>query len=149
MKKYSIGFVCCFVLLFVWGIRSVPAEKNYGDIFNAEFVRAVEANVMIFNLAGLHPLVGEQIPVRLRGIDVPRINAGCAKEREAAVKAREIVSWLLTQSRTITLKKVGRDNRFRITAVVLVDNKDIRDVLLKKGIAEWRSARQKRRDWCQ
>ena len=149
MKKYPIGFVCCFVLLCVWGLRPALAEKNYGDIFNAEFVRAVEADVVIFNLSGLHPLIGEQIPVRLRGIDVPQINTGCVKEREAAVKARKIVSWLLTKSRTITLKKVGRDNRFRITAVVLADNRDIREILLQKGLATRKSTRQKRRDWCQ
>ena len=149
MKKYSISFVCCAVLFLICVGRPALAEKNYGDIFNAEFVRAVEADVVIFNLAGLHPLVGEQIPVRLRGIDVPRKNAACAKERSAAERGREIVAWLLEKSRTITLKKVGRDNRFRITAVVLADNRDIREVLLQKGLAVRGSARQKQRDWCQ
>ncbi|MBU0728201.1 MAG: thermonuclease family protein [Proteobacteria bacterium] len=123
-------------------------SKTYGSIYNAEYVAAIDGNTIIMNLPGMHPLIGKQVEVRIRGIDVPNLNSHCEQERTLAKKARDIVASLLLKARVIHLENVGRDLRFRVTATVIADGKDVSDVLIKIGIATLTSQTRMNTDWC-
>jgi hypothetical protein len=48
-----------------------------------------------------------------------------------------VVELLLRKAGKISLQNVGRGKSFQITAVVLADRVDIREVLVRKGLASW------------
>ncbi len=124
------------------------SPKTYGDIYNAEYVDNPDGQTIVFDIAGVHPLIGDKIKVRLRGVDLPEIAGRCLKERELARQARDIVRWLLHDAKSIVLKDVGRDRLFRLTAIVLADGQDIRQVLINKGLAVPSNGSQKT-NWCE
>lgn len=84
----------------------------------------------------------------LRGIEVPEVAGRCEKERKLAKQSRDIVDWLMKKAKMITLENVGRDTLFRIVATVLIDGKDVRQVLLAKGLAVRQQDRQQKNNWC-
>lgn len=134
------------ILVFVPVLTATA--KTYGNLYNAIYVGTHDGRTIIFDIAGVHPLIGEKIEVRLRGVGLPDIAGRCRKESELAKQARDIVRWLCQNAKTIILQDVGRDKLFRLTAIVLVDGKDIRNVLIRKGLAVPQNASQPERDWC-
>lgn len=61
-----------------------------------------------FDIPNVHPFFGENIPVRLAGIDAPDLQGKCDQEKQLAVKARDLVQTTLEQAHSITLKNVER-----------------------------------------
>jgi len=99
-------------------------------------------------LPKLHPLIGNNIPVRIRGIDTPEIRGKCQKEKEWAVKARLFVKKMLSSANSIDLINMERGKYFRIVADILVDGRWAREALLEKGLAVPYDGRTKGKDWC-
>jgi len=122
--------------------------KTYGDIHNVTYVSTADGKVITFDIAGVHPLIGDKIEVGLDGVSLPDINGRCEKERELARQARNIVRHLLKRARDITLRNVSRGRYFRIVATVLVDGKDLRQVLIAAGLAVPYSDGKTTGDWC-
>lgn len=124
------------------------AIGTYGTIQHAVFRAAHDARTVTVDIAGVPPIIGEGIAVRIRGIRVPEVAGRCDREVSAARAGRDIVRQLLSRARNITLQDVGRDRVFRLTAVVLADNVDIRTVLINKGLAVWETESRHGHDWC-
>ena len=150
LTKYLSCVICpaIFVLTVLAGTAFGLSSKTYGNIYNAKYVDNLDGHVIIFDIPGVHPLIGDKVKVCLRGVDLPEIVARCDKERELARQARDIVRWLLHDAKSVVLQDVGRDRLFRLTAIVLADGKDIRQVLINKGLAVPLNGPQKR-NWCE
>ena len=75
------------------------------------------------------------INVRIRGIDAPEIHSRCAREREAAGRARDMVAGLVAQGR-IALTNIGGGKYYgRVLAdVATPDNADIASLLLAAAL---------------
>ncbi len=129
-------------------VTEAYAAKNYGDMHNAIFVNTIDGKRIVFTIPGVHPLLGDNITVLLRGLETPDMHAGCRRERERASQARDILTWLMKRASKITLKNVDRGRSFQVVATVFADGKDIREVLVKKGLAVWNTGRGHKKDWC-
>ena len=144
-KKHLGEFCICLVggLLMVGathlGVITVKAEikGTYGDLKNVEYVRNYDGDTVTFNIKQLHPLVGHNIPIRVRGLDTPEIRGKCEQEKIKAKIARDLVKRELTDAKKIDLKNVARGKYFRIVANIEADGKDITQILLDNGLAVW------------
>lgn len=145
-KMVIAALVFCFVVGF--GRAGGGSGKTYGAIHNVKYVKSYDGKTFIFNIPGVHPLLGDRIDVRLRGIEVPEIAGRCEQEKKLAEQSRDIVDWLMKKARMITLENVGRDKLFRIVATVLVDGKDVRRILIAKGLAVRPQDRRQKNNWC-
>lgn len=63
-KKVTAGLICCFVAGF--GPAEAGNEKTYGAIHNVKYVKSYDGKTFIFNIPGVHPLLGDGIDVRLK-----------------------------------------------------------------------------------
>ncbi|MCI5143846.1 MAG: hypothetical protein D3909_19415 [Candidatus Electrothrix sp. ATG1] len=70
------------------------------------------------DLKGHHPLFGDDISVRIAGIDTPEIKGKCSQEKKLAQEAKVVVEKILKKARKIKLKNVRRGKYFRIVADV-------------------------------
>lgn len=61
---------------------------------------------------------GEEIAVRIRGIDTPELNDKREEIKAIAIKAKEELERLLTSGKKIVLYNLGRDKYFRLLASV-------------------------------
>ena len=82
------------------------------DFSHVTYRTCYDGDTCRFDLPGIHPFFGENIPVRLAGIDTPEIRGKCQHEKDLAIEARDYVRGILEQAQAITLKDVERGNTF-------------------------------------
>ena len=100
------------------------------DFPNVIYRTCYDGDTCRFDIPNVHPFFGENIPVRLAGIDTPEKRGKCQKEEDLAIKARDRVRTLLSQAQTIVLKNVQRGKYFRIVAEVWVNGVNVSEVLI-------------------
>ncbi len=143
MKMFAI-LIPIFILL-----SSLSYAKPFGDFEGAVYVRNYDGDTITFNLPGLHPIIGDEISIRVNGIDTPEIRGKCEKEKYDAKQAKEMVADVLKDAEQIVLKNMERGKYFRITADVIADGKNLADVLMESGMAIRYDGGKKTHGWCE
>ena len=123
-----------------------PAWPAYG--LTVEVVRIVDGDTLVVNLPCQISIVCTAMPVRLRGLDTPELRGKCPKERQAALRAQEILKLLVLGARTVRLERIGRDRYFRLDGDIIADSVDVGKILLKKGLARPYTGEGPRGSWC-
>lgn len=114
-----------------------------------KYIKNHDADTITVTIPNVHPLLGELISIRVKGIDTAEITSHVACEKDRAVAAQQMIEKVLIGAKRITLKNVDRDKYFRILADVEVDGKLIKDLLLKENLAYSYSGGTKQKlDWC-
>ena len=114
-----------------------------------KYIRNYDGDTITFQIPGVHPLIGDNIQVRVRGFDTPEVKGKLPCEKERARDAQRLVRSLLEQAQKIELKNVERDKYFRILADVEADGKSIGPTLLKNQLAYTYDGGTKARvNWC-
>ncbi len=126
----------------------VKAGQHYGDIAGAVYVRNYDGDTITVDLPGIHPLFGDDITVRISGIDTPEVKGKCDQERLLAHNAQALVKARLAVAKTILLAEVGRDKYFRINARVVADGADLGALLISRGLAVAYDGGTKTHNWC-
>lgn len=97
--------------------HSVQAQ-TYGNLNNVEFLYNYDGDTFNVNIDGVHPIIGQSIPIRVAGIDCPEIKGLCQEEIDLAQEAKVFTENLLKSATNIDLINIGRDKYFRIDADV-------------------------------
>jgi micrococcal nuclease len=100
-----------------------------------EYVSNYDADTITFNVPGLHPILGEKMKVRVKGVDTPEIRTKDKCEKQKAKEAKAYVQGLLVKARKIRLTEIKRGKYFRVVAKVMIDGVDLSQLLLSKGHA--------------
>ncbi|HAT77040.1 MAG TPA: nuclease [Flavobacterium sp.] len=109
-------------------------EQTYGDVEVEKVIRIYDGDTYYVNLKNVHPIIGKNIGIRLRGIDTPELKTGCSKL--LALKAKEFVAEKFKNAKLIQIKNISRDKYFRIDADVFVDSLDLSKELINAGFAK-------------
>ena len=123
--------------------------SDYGDVINVDVVRVYDGDTITVNIPTWPSIIGNKIGVRIFGIDTPELRTKCAEEKKLAIKAREFVKDKINKANSVDLKEILRGKYFRIVAKVLIDNKDISDVLIAQGLAVPYFGGTKKHKWCE
>ena len=85
MVKKSLLAVLLLVPLSVFG-----ADSNYGDLTVTRLVRVYDGDTFYVDIDGLHPIIGQNAPIRLRGVDTPEVGhrSKCDEEKILGNQAR-------------------------------------------------------------
>ena len=143
MKMFAI-LIPIFILL-----SSLSYAKPFGDFEGAVYVRNYDGDTITFNLPGLHPIIGDEISIRINGIDTPETRGKCEKEKYNAKQAKEMVADVLKDAEQIVLKNMERGKYFRIAADVIVDGENLGDMLVDAGMAIRYDGEKKTHRWCE
>ncbi len=118
--------------------RCVKVLKNY------------DGDTITVNIPNIHPLLGQKVSVRVRGIDTAEVRGKAPCEKDAARTARNLVESLTKNAKVVDLENVARDKYFRILADVKIDGKSIKDILIKNQLAvTYDGGTKKKVDWCE
>lgn len=127
-------FLSLSLVIIVLGC-SVSSSKSYKSLKVKKIIRVYDGDTFYVNLKKTHPLLGENIGIRINGIDTPEMRGSSPCVKEMAVKAKDFLEKRLKESRSIKLLNCERGKYFRIIADVSVDGRDIADELIQKGYA--------------
>ena len=134
------------VSLWLLSLQVVAADY-YGDLVVEKYISAYDGDTFRVDVAEIHPLIGQNMPIRLRGVDTPEIRAKCDQEKALAIKARDFVRDLLANAETILLENIDRGKYFRIVADVSVDGVDLGSTLIENGLGRPYDG-GKKESWC-
>lgn len=152
MKNKINIFVLCGILFFYpLNVNSKP--KSYGELTQVEYIRTIDGDSVVFNIPGVHPILGDNISIRIRGIDTPEIRGKCKEEKMLAQEVKAYVQSAMERAIHINLENIERGKYFRIVADVLITDRyntkmNISPLLIKSNYAVPYTGKERKIDWC-
>ena len=97
-----------FLVLIFLLLVSPAYAKSFGDYQGAIYLQNYDGDTIRFDLPKYPPIAGDDIRVRVNGIDTPEIKGNCEKEKYDAQQAKEMVADILKDAEQIALKNMQR-----------------------------------------
>ena len=151
LRKFSRLYFLVFTLVtFVSGAyANNECAHNNSSFHCVEFVKNYDADTITVNIPGLHPLVGKNMKIRVRGVDTPEIRTKNKCEKAKGRHAKKLVKALLKNAKRIDLENIERGKYFRIVADVLIDGKNLTHYLVKNGLGyPYDGGTKSKVNWC-
>lgn len=130
-----------------------PSKTCEHDSLNfrcVKFLKNYDADTITVFIPGVHPLLGEKISVRVRGIDAAERKGKHPCEKDRAFTAQELIGKTLETAKRIDLVNVDRDKYFRILADVMVDGTSIKDILVDANLGySYNGGTKQNVNWCE
>lgn len=136
------------IIFLLFLISLLQAKDTYGAIKVSEILSVYDGDTFKVNISDYPPIVGENISIRINGIDTPEIKTKCKKEKLLAQKAKKLNILMLQNAREIQLLNIKRGKYFRIIADVFVDGVSVGETLIKHNLAVPYDGGTKTKDWC-
>ena len=134
------------IVLCLFTIIIIPLRAQEAVVIN-EVINVYDGDTFRVNIDEFPPIIGENIAIRILGIDTPEIKGNCQRERQLAIKARDFTRKYLNSGSVISLTDLKRDKYFRILANVYIDGKNLGDALLMQNLAVVYLGKKKF-NWC-
>jgi endonuclease YncB( thermonuclease family) len=129
--------------VLLWGDEEEPAPKSTAESHPETFVIKASDVVSVYDgdtfkidLQGVHPIFGDNVSVRVNGIDTPEITGETDEVEALARKARDFVKAKLEGAAKIELRNPQRGKYFRILADVYLDGASLAQILKDEGLAK-------------
>ena len=148
IRHLVIIAMCCISSLYLYS-KSFSLSSSFGSFKNVTFVKNYDGDTITVNIPYAPPIIGENISVRVFGIDTPEIKGACPKEKQLAKDTKNYVKHILSKASYIDLEDVKRDKYFRILATVKTSEGDLAELLLDKGYAVEYDGGTKSKNWCE
>jgi len=148
IRHLVIIAMCCVSSLYLYS-NSFSLSSSFGSFKNVTFVKNYDGDTITVNIPYAPPIIGENISVRVFGIDTPEIKGACPKEKQLAKDTKNYVKYILSKASYIDLEDVKRDKYFRILATVKTSEGDLAELLLDKGYAVEYDGGTKSKNWCE
>jgi endonuclease YncB( thermonuclease family) len=131
----------------IWRANLAPAEfskPQQSETITAQSIDCVYVDSVVSIYDGdtfkidIHDwpaIVGDDISIRIKGIDTPEIRGTDGFEKEMAIAAKEQLTKIINSGQ-VCLFDLERDKYFRILAQVKVNNEDVAERLISLGLAK-------------
>ena len=119
-----VGGSVAGISYYLIGDDDEPSAVTTKDIFTLspdQIVEVYDGDTFKIDLPSQHPLFGDDISVRVLGIDTPELKGSSDEVKALAYKAKNRTQELLSDAKTIELKNPQRDKYFRVLAEVWID----------------------------
>ena len=126
---------------------SAVATKDIFTLSPEEIVEVYDGDTFKIDLPSQHPLFGDDISVRVLGIDTPELKGSSDEVKALAYKAKNRTQELLSDAKTIELKNPQRDKYFRVLAEVWIDGESLGEKLKSDGLAKDYDGEGVRPEW--
>src|SRR6056300_1024975 len=127
---------------------AINASPIYGSIAISSITSVYDGDTFRANIPDYPSIVGENIGIRINGIDTPEIRGKCTKEVSLAKDARRFTEKTLRSAKVVELRNLQRGKYFRIVADVYADGVNVGDELVKESLAVVYDGGKKVKDWC-
>lgn len=137
MIRLAVLVVCLILSVGAWS-ESVTVSQ---------IVRVYDGDTITVDVAEWPSIVGDDIGVRIRGVDTPELRGKCEEEKAAARLARDFTKKMVMNAKVVVLSGIERGKYFRIVADVYADDVSVSSVLIEHGFGRAYDG-GKRAGWC-
>ena len=116
-RKYFI------LIFFIFLISEIHAEYYKDEIKDFTIVKVRDGDTFVINIENVPDVFGNNIAVRIRGIDTPELNDKREEIRNIAIKSKEELERLLLNAKNITLYNLGREATARFSEIFSIIGK--------------------------
>jgi endonuclease YncB( thermonuclease family) len=152
MKARDRLLAIFFVIGLIMFTQGLLADTVW-DLHSHDIARVYDGDTFYIDLAGLPPVFGEELPIRLLNVDTPELRSRCdtlalkEEEKRLGRLSRDFLIDTLKGAGNIRLETLERGSFFRVVADVYVDEVWLNKLMVEKGHAvdayDGKSA-----DWC-
>lgn len=151
IRKVRLVVVSLCVLLFltlialsiVGLINLIPSDDDEsiasGNLFNLtpdQVVDVYDGDTFKIDLPSMHPLFGDDLSIRLFGVDTPEMRGTSDEVKALAMQAQELTEKALKGASKTELRNPQRGKYFRIVSEVWIDGESLANMLKAKGLAK-------------
>ena len=162
IRKVRLVVVSLLVFLFllliglsiVGLINLMPDDGDESASSNELFILTPDQIVDVYDgdtfkidLPSMHPLFGDDISLRLFGVDTPEMRGTTDEVKALAMQAQELTEKALKGASKIELRKPQRGKYFRIISEVWIDGESLAEMLKAEGLAKDYDGEGARPEW--
>ena len=115
---------------------SVTSNENLFILTPDQVVDVYDGDTFKIDLPSMHPLFGDDLAIRLFGVDTPEMRGTTDEVKALAMQAQEVTEKALKGASKIELRNPQRGKYFRIISEVWIDGESLADMLKAKGLAK-------------
>ncbi|HBF06990.1 MAG TPA: nuclease [Gammaproteobacteria bacterium] len=134
-------------ILFFSACTLDQQKQNQDEVIIKQIVSVYDADTFRAALKDWPEYLGNDVGIRIRGIDAPEIRGKCPQEKTDAIKARDYVRQRLANADHIRLENIETGKYFRLVADVYVDGHNLAETLVQLHYARPYDGGQ-RKGWC-
>ncbi|OLO05096.1 thermonuclease family protein [Salinicola socius] len=115
-------------------LHAPAAVADYGSATVSQVTSIYDGDTFRADIAGWPAIIGERVPIRVKGVDAPEIRAHCDSEKRLARQAKQFTVAALRGADHIELEELERGKYFRIAARVMIAGEDLATELVAAGL---------------
>jgi endonuclease YncB( thermonuclease family) len=127
--------------------QTVTNKENLFILSPKQIVEVYDGDTFKIDLPSQHPLFGDDLAIRVFGIDTPEMRGTSDEVKALAYKAKNRTQELLSDAKTIELKNPQRGKYFRVAAEVWIDGESLGEKLKSEGLAKEYYGESARPEW--
>lgn len=143
------------VAIFIW-LAHEPVlaedkscEHDANNFRCVKFLKNYDVDTVKVEIRNVHPFLGHNAGVRVKGIDGGEMKGSTECEKRVARIAQKLTENLLKNAKRIDLQNIEKEKYGRILADVIYDGKNLKDILLQNGVAvPYDGGKKQTVDWC-
>lgn len=112
-----------------------------------QVVDVYDGDTFKIDLRSMHPLFGDDISIRLFGVDTPEMRGTTDEVKALAMQAQQVTEKALKGASKIELRNPQRGKYFRIISEVWIDGESLAEMLKAKGLAKDYDGEGARPEW--
>ena len=132
------------IIFFFLSSILISSTFAYDDVKISKVISVYDGDTIRVNIDSYPDIIGENIRVRLKGIDAPEIKGKCQKEIDLAIMARDYLRNAINKSNQIELRNIERGKYFRIVGELYVNGENISEELLRKNLVQQYKTKKKK-----
>jgi micrococcal nuclease len=114
----------------------VTSDENLFILSPDQVVDVYDGDTFKIDLPNMHPLFGDDISIRLFGVDTPEMRGTTDEVKALAMQAQQVTEKALEGASKIELRNPQRGKYFRIVSEVWIDGESLAEMLKAKGLAK-------------
>ena len=126
---------------------SVTSDENLFILSPDQVVDVYDGDTFKIDLPSMHPLFGDDLSIRLFGVDTPEMRGTTDEVKALAMQAQQVTEKALKGARKIELRNPQRGKYFRIVSEVWIDGESLAEMLKAKGLAKDYDGEGARPEW--
>ena len=145
-----VGGSVAGLIYYLLGNNKEEAIAEEIDVFSLtsdQIVDVYDGDTFKIDLPSQHPLFGDDLSIRVLGIDTPEMKGTSDEIKALANQAKNRTQELLREADLIVLKNLERGKYFRVVAEVWIDGESLGETLKEEGLAKDYDGEGARPEW--